>query len=146
MYLTFAKIQNQFCSSSGLGSLTAKPAAFEDAFPHPVASKDHIFNFNQLHKYEKLLITNQQRFFEVSNSIYNFSMGNRRSSDLPLEGNDFFCHKFARRKIYHYGVFREWGSCFCYQVRHILWQKKGKNLSQTEIIKCLLILIFNRSI
>ena len=39
MYLKMAKIQNYFSCPSRLGSLTPKPAAFEDAYLPPVASK-----------------------------------------------------------------------------------------------------------
>ena len=63
MYLKLAKIQNYFCFSSRLGSLTIKLAAFEDFYLHPVASKasvGRILNAIQFHNIEQLFNTNPQ--------------------------------------------------------------------------------------
>ena len=51
---------------SRLGSITLKPAAFEDVYLPPVAIKasgGRILNTNQLHNKEQVVNTNQQLFF-----------------------------------------------------------------------------------
>ena len=67
MYIKLAKIQIYFCSPPRLGSPTLKPAAFEDVYLHPVASKasgGRILNTNQLHNIEQLLNANKQIFLK----------------------------------------------------------------------------------
>ena len=64
-FLVSAKVQNYFCSSSRLGSLTLKPSAFEVVYLFPVASEasgGRIPNSNQLHNIAPFLNTNQQLF------------------------------------------------------------------------------------
>ena len=73
MFLRLAKVQNYFCSPSRLGSLTLKPAAFEDGYLSPVsseASEGRIPNTNQLHNIEQNRNTNQKLFFKEKNSIH----------------------------------------------------------------------------
>ena len=79
MYLKLEEIQNYFCIPSKLGSLTLKPAAFEDAYLHLVASKasgERILNTVQLHNIKQLLNAYKQFKSKENNSIYNFSLGN----------------------------------------------------------------------
>ena len=77
MYVKLLKIQIYFCSPPRLGSLTLKPAAFEDVYLHPVASKasgGRILNTNQLHNIEQLLDTNQQNFLKNITPFKNFRL------------------------------------------------------------------------
>ena len=70
-----SKYSDLFCSSPRQGSLTLKPAAFEDCYLHPVASKasgDRILNTNQLHNIEQLLNNNQQTFLKNITPFKNF--------------------------------------------------------------------------
>ena len=63
MFLRLTKIQIYFCSLSRLGSLTLKPATFEDIYHRSVASEasgGRMLNTNQLRNIEQLLNTNQQ--------------------------------------------------------------------------------------
>ena len=58
MYLKWAEIQKFSSSQSRQGSITLKPAAIEDAYLHPVASKaseGHILNTYQLQSIEQPL-------------------------------------------------------------------------------------------
>ena len=77
MYIKLAKIQIYFCSPPSLGSPTLKPAAFEDVYLHPVASKasgGRILNTNHLHNIEQLLNANQQIFLKNITLFKNFRL------------------------------------------------------------------------
>ena len=83
-------------------------------------------------------------------------MGNRKICESPpilntnisiiLEGDIFFSLRFARRKMDNFWSNQRMWNLISLSGMSDFIAKKGEHLSEMEIIKCILILIFNRSI